>query len=1266
MGDRASLPNGLLPSSAAGFGRAIDVQRWSVAEHRTAELIERIMPSWPSEAHRNAVSGYVQRLIMNCFSCRVFTFGSVPLKTYLPDGDIDLTAFSENESLKDTWANDVCAALQNEEKNENAEFHVKEVQYIQAEVKIIKCLVEDIVVDISFNQVGGLCTLCFLDEVDSLIDQNHLFKKSIILIKAWCYYESRILGAHHGLISTYALETLVLYIFHVYNNSFAGPLEVLYRFLEFFSNFDWDNFCLSLLGPIPVSSLPEMTAERPRNDDGELLLSKLFLDVCNAFYAVFPAGQENQSQPFVSKYFNIVDPLRINNNLGRSVSKGNFFRIRNAFAFGAKRLGRLLECPQENLIAEVNRFFTNTWERHATSPNLWLLRPSKTEPAEELNNSQDSSIFKKKSENNAMFADQEYQLEDGHASEVLKTSSQQLHSLSRSGTSSALYNAQNKKSHGSQISSMFSDRVERETISRGSAQTHNQQRHIRPDHLLNDREGHDSFQFARTHSSPELTGVSADALMRGSHNMDPELGKNQIALNMLGHGVRINQDSSPPTVYLTQQIIDASDSHITSNNYHDSEEQIALVSETLDMHQEEQDFVNMLASSRAYNVNESVRLPTHLPSLVPIPLSSALIASIGYTHRNLGGIVPTSIPLIDPSRGSNMWHSQNTMSPPLPHYSPVSNLNLKSEDMVGSVYGGSGITSMDQDDEEQQGLWLEDEIGPIRSNPDNGGFKKPSSHDEKQASKLGIRDHHKLAIEHKGLVSKDDTVAFQSQSGRRNRVQSTIRNGHMVPVSNAVSPSRKTTSECSLDESDKTSTPVRENRRNQLAASIILKALYGKSLSRRQLVSSSSNNSSHADDEASPHFRKHGISRHEPEEISEPTEISGSDSMVPLPSVLSNSSQQRTHENSGAAPFAFYPTGPPVPFLAMLPTYNFPSDTSSSNRSTGQFYNDERLHGRHANLSGRNINSADSLDQPDVHVSSSSLVNVAPELSEEAMPDILNSDFVTHWQNLQYGRSCQNTRHLGPFMYPSPAMVPPVYLQGHFPWDGPGRPLSANLNLPSQIMSYAPPLAPVAPLQQGLGRNVFQRFGDEGPAYRGGTGTYLPNSKVSSRERSSSSTRNNRGSYNHDQNDADREGNWNNSKSRTAGRSHGRSRGEKAISRSDRLSSYDNRANRPWSHDLYQASQDSSFMSTNSSRNSLNMAYDMHPLAAANPNGLNPNRPAVPPYGSHTEGLDYGSLALVNLSGGNEIAQPSDETPAREEYQQRHGAYQGSSRPSSG
>jgi hypothetical protein len=65
-------------------------------------------------------------------------------------------------------------------------------------------------------------------------------------------------------------------------------------------------------------------AEPPRIDSGELLLNKSFLDTCSSAYGVVPHTQENHSQPFISKHFNVIDPLRTNNNLGRSVSKGNY------------------------------------------------------------------------------------------------------------------------------------------------------------------------------------------------------------------------------------------------------------------------------------------------------------------------------------------------------------------------------------------------------------------------------------------------------------------------------------------------------------------------------------------------------------------------------------------------------------------------------------------------------------------------------------------------------------------------------------------------------------------------------------------------------------------------------------------------------------------------------------------------------------------------------------------------------------------------------
>lgn len=51
------------------------------------------------------------------------------------------------------------------------------------QVKLLKCLVDNIVVDISFNQMGGLITLNFLEEINNLIGNSNIFKRSIILVR---------------------------------------------------------------------------------------------------------------------------------------------------------------------------------------------------------------------------------------------------------------------------------------------------------------------------------------------------------------------------------------------------------------------------------------------------------------------------------------------------------------------------------------------------------------------------------------------------------------------------------------------------------------------------------------------------------------------------------------------------------------------------------------------------------------------------------------------------------------------------------------------------------------------------------------------------------------------------------------------------------------------------------------------------------------------------------------------------------------------------
>ncbi|KAF5747671.1 hypothetical protein HS088_TW05G00398 [Tripterygium wilfordii] len=380
----AALAEKPSPSNQTPLG----VEYWQKAEQVVERIIARVQPTTDSDERRKAVIDYVQRLLRNCLGCEVFPFGSVPLKTYLPDGDIDLTAFGWF-NVDEALATDVCSVLEREDENRAAEFIVKDVQLIRAEVKLVKCLVQNIVVDISFNQMGGICTLCFLEQVDQLIGKAHIFKRSIILIKAWCYYESRILGAHHGLISTYALETLVLYIFHRFHSSLNGPLAVLYKFLDYFSKFDWDNYGISLNGPVRLSSLPDVVVDTPVNGGADRLLSNDFLRDCVEMFSVPTWGTENNSRTFASKHLNIVDPLKEYNNLGRSISKGNSYRIRSAFTYGAKKLGQILSQPEVKITDELSKFFCNTLDRHGNGQ-----RPDVQDPIPMAeHNGLDSTVF---------------------------------------------------------------------------------------------------------------------------------------------------------------------------------------------------------------------------------------------------------------------------------------------------------------------------------------------------------------------------------------------------------------------------------------------------------------------------------------------------------------------------------------------------------------------------------------------------------------------------------------------------------------------------------------------------------------------------------------------------------------------------------------------------------------------------------------------------------------------------------------------------------
>jgi hypothetical protein len=73
-----------------------------------------------------------------CAQVNAYMFGSVPLRTYLPDGDIDLSVFCSQDvaqSMRDTWALKLQSVIEQEQRNNsNAPYKIGDVTVINAEV----------------------------------------------------------------------------------------------------------------------------------------------------------------------------------------------------------------------------------------------------------------------------------------------------------------------------------------------------------------------------------------------------------------------------------------------------------------------------------------------------------------------------------------------------------------------------------------------------------------------------------------------------------------------------------------------------------------------------------------------------------------------------------------------------------------------------------------------------------------------------------------------------------------------------------------------------------------------------------------------------------------------------------------------------------------------------------------------------------------------------------------------------------------------------
>ena len=198
-----------------------------------------------------------------------FSSGVYIRDTFSPKGDIEVTLCLSNAQF-DRWYVSInealcTSALSGAYVDQGShKINVDNVSFINSELKIIKTIINNVSVDISANHIRSLYEQSLIQKIDSFIDPtNHLFKKSLHLLKVWCYFESprysagstNIFSNALGKISSWSMTVLMIHIFNKYGDDIKNPLQALILLFDYFSSFDWSEKAVTALGIVSTSDI---------------------------------------------------------------------------------------------------------------------------------------------------------------------------------------------------------------------------------------------------------------------------------------------------------------------------------------------------------------------------------------------------------------------------------------------------------------------------------------------------------------------------------------------------------------------------------------------------------------------------------------------------------------------------------------------------------------------------------------------------------------------------------------------------------------------------------------------------------------------------------------------------------------------------------------------------------------------------------------------------------------------------------------------------
>ena len=135
---------------------------------------------------------WIKTALLNGFGATSFMIGAALSNTLLPDEDIEITQIIPKKQCFNWFA--IANDSINAEIARSTQQMVGEIESIAIFPKKnrIKVNIFDYDFNLSPNNLSSLFLTAIIEEIDEeIIGNNHLFKRSLMLIKSWCFYESK-------------------------------------------------------------------------------------------------------------------------------------------------------------------------------------------------------------------------------------------------------------------------------------------------------------------------------------------------------------------------------------------------------------------------------------------------------------------------------------------------------------------------------------------------------------------------------------------------------------------------------------------------------------------------------------------------------------------------------------------------------------------------------------------------------------------------------------------------------------------------------------------------------------------------------------------------------------------------------------------------------------------------------------------------------------------------------------------------------------------